>query len=261
MNYQFDSALWPTFIVFFIGSCIGSFLNVCIHRIPQKVSIVYPGSSCPKCGKGIAWWENIPILSYIFLGGRCSGCKSRISMRYPIVEILSGSVALVVFYRFGISLQFFYYFFFLALLIVISFIDLEHKIIPDVLSLTGIVIGALISHFVADHGLFNSILGIVLGGGILFLVAWGYFICTRREGLGGGDIKLLAMIGAFLGWKAIPFVLFLSALTGSIFGGILILVKGAGRHSEIPYGPFLSLGAAVYLICPNFEKLFLSLLV
>ena len=250
----------PPFFIFILGLCIGSFLNVCIYRIPLGKSILFPGSACPQCGRTLTWIENIPIVSYVFLGGRCKGCRTRIPFRYPIVELASGMAAVSLYGRFGLSLEFLYYFLFASILLVISFIDLDHKIIPDTLSLSGLLIGLAASHFVQDHSLVRAFFGILLGGGILFVVAWGYYLAARREGLGGGDIKLLAMIGAFLGWEAIPIVLFLSALTGSIVGLILVFWKGAGRHTEIPYGPFLSLGSVIYLFFPGVNSFLFSML-
>ncbi|NPA95030.1 MAG: prepilin peptidase [Thermodesulfobacteria bacterium] len=238
--------LLGTFI-FLVGLCVGSFLNVCISRIPAKESVVYPASRCPRCGHTLAWWENIPIVSYIFLKGKCSGCKARISIQYPIVELLTGLVALWLWKRFGLGWEFVVYFIFSCSLIVVSFIDLEHKIIPDVISLPGIVLGFASSFLLPELSWLDSLLGIIFGGGILYLVTWGYYLVTKRIGMGGGDIKLLAMIGAFLGWQAIPFVIFISALTGSIIGIIFVALKGAGRHYQIPFGPFLALGAEIQL--------------
>ena len=242
-------------IVFIFGACIGSFLNVCIYRIPQSQSIVRPGSVCPRCGKSIPWYENIPLLSYFFLRGKCSNCKATISIRYPLVELITGLVGLLLYRKFGLSFQFFYYFVFLSALITVSFIDLRHRIIPDIISLPGMVLGVAGSFFIPSLGPGASFSGLLLGGGILFLVAWGYYLVTKREGMGGGDIKLLALIGAFLGWQAIPLVLFLSALGGAVVGGGFMLFRGADRYTQIPFGPFLSLGAALYLFCPWIQDL------
>ncbi len=235
------------FFVFLFGLCIGSFLNVCICRLPENESIVFPASKCPKCGHRLSWWENVPVISFFILRGRCSGCKEPISVRYPLVELLTGLVTLFLWHRFGPSWSFLAYFIFSCSLIVVTFIDLAHKIIPDVISLPGILVGFACSFVLPDVSWIDSLLGILAGGGILYVVTWGYYLLTKRIGMGGGDIKFLAMIGAFLGWKAIPFVIFLSALTGSVIGIIFILAKGAGRNYQIPFGPFLALAAELQL--------------
>jgi leader peptidase (prepilin peptidase) / N-methyltransferase len=231
-------------LVFLLGTCIGSFLNVCICRLPQNMSIVKPGSACPKCGHRLKWWENIPILSFLFLKGKCRSCGKGISLRYPTVELLSGLLALALWYRFGFGPEFFIYFYFSACLIIVTFVDFSHQIIPDAVSLSGIAVGFLSSFLLPGLSWWDSLLGILMGGGILFLVAWGYYILAHREGMGGGDIKLLAMIGAFLGWQAIPLVIFLSAAVGSVAGLALMSVHKGDRHMAISYGPFLA-GAAL----------------
>ncbi len=234
-------------LFFVIGACIGSFLNVCISRLPAHRSVVVPGSACPKCGHRLSWWENIPLISYLILRGKCRSCGMDISIQYPLVEFITGLFSLSLFLKFGLSIDYLVYFCFTAALIVIIFIDLWHQIIPDVISLPGILIGFLSSLVLTNMSWFDSIAGIVAGGGSLFLVAWGYHLLTGREGMGGGDIKLLAMIGAFLGWQAIPVVIFLSAVTGSIVGIVALALRGANRHTAIPYGPFLAGGALAYL--------------
>ncbi|MBW2098965.1 MAG: prepilin peptidase [Deltaproteobacteria bacterium] len=220
---------WP-FLVFLLGTCIGSFLNVCICRLPQGRSVVRPGSACPKCGHRLKWWE--------------SSCGERISMQYPLVELLSGLLGLVLWYKFGFSSELFIYFYFSACLIIVTFVDLAHQIIPDAVSLPGIAVGFLSSFLLPELSWRDSLLGILMGGGILFLVAWGYYIIARKEGMGGGDIKLLAMIGAFLGWQAIPLVILLSAAAGSVAGLTIMSLQKGNRHMAIPYGPFL-VGAAL----------------
>lgn len=232
---------------FVLGSVIGSFLNVCIYRIPARKSIVSPSSSCPQCGCYIRWYQNVPIFSYIFLRGRCAGCGQQIPLRYPLIEVIAGSLFALTFYSFGFSLVTPVYWLLLATLIVIAFIDLDHQIIPDIISLPGIGIGFSMSFFAPWIGWLDSLLGILLGGGLLLSIAWGYEFLAKREGMGGGDIKLLAMIGAFLGWRAIFPVLFLAALTGSMIGVPLMLLRGRNGRLAIPFGPFLSLGAIIYL--------------
>ncbi len=243
--------------ILFVGLSVGSFLNVCIHRIPRGLSLISPGSSCPKCGKRIQWYENIPFISFILLRGRCSGCRTPIPLRYPIVEGLTGVAYLVLFWKYGLGMTFVYYALFISLLIAVSFIDLDHKIIPDIISIPGMVIGVVGAYWVPRITIWESLAGLLVGGGILFMVAWGYYLLTRREGMGGGDIKLLAMIGAFLGWQMVPQVLFLGALSGAVVGGCLMLFKGSGRHTEIPFGPFLSFGASISLFLPKLQEILL----
>lgn len=234
-------------VLFFFGAVIGSFLNVCIYRIPAGVSIVTPPSRCPRCGVTIRWYQNIPIFSYLVLGGKCGSCRIKISLRYPIIEALTGALFVLVFFYFSLSLATLVYLIFVAALVVITFIDLDHQIIPDVISLPGIVVGFLCSFATPWLTWSDSLFGILLGGGSLWLVAVLYELLTKKEGMGGGDIKLLAMIGAFLGWKAILPIIFFSSLIGSLVGVPLMLVKKADSKLAIPFGPFLALGALVYL--------------
>lgn len=233
--------------VFLLGAIVGSFLNVCVYRIPAGVSIVTPPSRCPHCGSSIRWFQNVPILSYLVLGGKCGACRVGISWRYPIVEALTGALFVLVFYSFQFSAATVVYWLFVAALIVITFIDLDHQIIPDVISLPGIVIGFLCSFAIPWLSWTDSLFGILLGGGSLWLVAVMYELLTKKEGMGGGDIKLLAMLGAFLGWKAILPIIFISSLIGSLVGVPLMLVKKADSKLAIPFGPFLALGALIYL--------------
>jgi len=233
--------------VFTYGAIIGSFLNVCIARLPDGRSVVRPPSHCPKCQSFLAWYENIPILSYLFLAGRCRTCRVRISAIYPAVEVLTGALAVALFLRLGPTLAFAGYFAFAAALVVITFIDLDHQIIPDVISLPGIVVGlafSLVSPLVTP---FDALVGALAGGGTLLAVAWLYKTFRGQEGMGGGDIKLLAMIGAFLGWKSIFVTLFVGSVIGSIIGVIVMLYEGADTKLAIPFGPFLAGGALVYL--------------
>ena len=206
-----------------------------------------PGSACPKCGHRLRWWENIPILSFLLLRGRCRSCNARISIQYPIVELLTGLLALMLWYKFGLSTGLFVYFYFTASLIIVTFVDLKYQIIPDIISLPGIALGLLSSFLLPGLSWKDSLLGILAGGGTLYLVAWGYQLIARKEGMGGGDIKFLAMIGAFLGWQAIPLVIFLSAALGSVIGLVMILIQKKSRYMAIPYGPFLALAALVFL--------------
>jgi len=231
-----------------IGISIGSFLNVCIARIPEKKSIVSPPSNCPKCGHGIKFYDNIPILSYILLLGKCRQCKSSISMRYPLVELLTGILSVLLMIYYGPSVSYLVYFCLVAALITITFIDLDHRIIPDVISLPAIPIGFLASFALIQLTWLDSLIGILAGGGSLLLVAVVYEKLTTNEGMGGGDIKLLAMLGAFLGWEGVLFTIMASSLLGTVVGGGAILISGKGRKFAIPFGPFLSLGAVLYIL-------------
>lgn len=229
------------------GMVVGSFLNVCICRLPKGESVVSPPSHCPQCDYRIRWYDNIPLFSYLLLRGKCRGCGMHISIRYPLVELLNGLLTLALFLRFGATLPFLVLFLFCSALVVITFIDLEHQIIPDEISLPGIVIGFICSFFLPNISWLNSLLGILLGGGSLLLVAYGYQWLTGKEGMGGGDIKLLAMMGAFLGWKSILFIIFASSLVGSLIGITIMLVQKKDSKLAIPFGPYLALGAVLYI--------------
>lgn len=229
------------------GMVVGSFLNVCICRLPEGQSVVSPPSRCPHCSHRISWYDNIPLVSYLLLRGRCRGCGARISPQYPLVELLNGVLTLLLFLRFGPTLTFAALFLFCSALVVITFIDLEHQIIPDEISLPGIVIGLILSFFLPGQSWLNSLLGILLGGGSLLLVAYLYQLLTGKEGMGGGDIKLLAMMGAYLGWKAIPFIIFASSLVGSLVGISIMLLQKKDSKLAIPFGPYLAFGAVLYI--------------
>jgi leader peptidase (prepilin peptidase)/N-methyltransferase len=238
--------MWHIVSILF-GAMIGSFLNVCIMRLPKEESIVFPGSHCPRCGHSIQFYDNIPIVSYLLLKGKCRYCGTSISAQYPLVEGITALGSLFLFMRFGISLTYLFYFCFVAGLIVITVIDLYHQIIPDVISLPGIGIGLLGSFVIPRIIFLDSLIGMLVGGGSLFLVAIFYQWVVKREGMGGGDVKLLAMIGAFLGWKAVIVTILLSSFIGSIVGVGIMLFKGKDFKYAIPFGPFLSLGAVIHL--------------
>ncbi|MGH7801551.1 MAG: prepilin peptidase [Thermodesulfobacteriota bacterium] len=262
---------------FILGSVIGSFLNVCICRLPRRESIIFPHSHCKSCGALIKLYDIIPIASYLILLGRCRACGSRISPTYLVVELLSGVVSALLVWRFGISLTSLFYLIFLFSLIVVTFIDLELMIIPNVITLPGIITGLIynvlntnwvtlqmdfssihytLSDFlrISDEvDIIGSILGIVLGGGILYFIGFIYEAIKKREGMGMGDVKLLAMIGAFIGWKGVIFVAFLSSLFGVLVGITIIFFKKGDLKYAIPYGPFLSLAAAFYCFTGGFS--------
>ena len=238
--------MWQVISIIF-GAMVGSFLNVCIYRLPKEESIIWPRSHCPTCKKMIKFYDNIPLISYLLLRGKCRYCKGSISLQYPLVEGITALSSLFLIMKFGPSLSYLFYFAFVAALIGITVIDLYHQIIPDVISLPGIGVGLLASLIIPQITFFNSLMGILLGGGSLFLVASLYQWIFKREGMGGGDVKLLAMIGAFLGWKAVILTILLSSLIGSITGITIMILKGKGFKYAIPFGPFLSLGAVIAL--------------
>ncbi len=236
-----------TLVSIIFGAMIGSFLNVCIFRLPREESIVTPGSHCPYCHKPIDFYDNIPLISYLLLKGKCRRCHGPISLQYPLVEAITALFSLVLFAKYGPSLSYLFYFSFIAGLIAITVIDLYYQIIPDVISLPGIGVGLLASLVLPRITFFDSLMGIVAGGGSLFVVAALYQWLFKREGMGGGDVKLLAMIGAFLGWKAVILTILVSSLIGSITGIAVMIAKGRNFKYAIPFGPFLSLGAVISL--------------
>jgi len=236
------------FLVLACGMIIGSFLNVCIYRIPLKLSIAKGRSFCPHCHSKIAWYDNLPVLSYLLLRARCRNCNGPISIIYPAVELLTGGLFALSFWKFGLSWQFLSSIVLISGLIVISFADLRHQIIPDVLSLPGILLGFTFSFFVPGFSWLNSLLGVLLGGVFFYLLALSGQLLFKKESLGGGDIKLAAMLGAFLGWKKLVLVFFISSLLGALVGIILIFsIKGFRSKRIIPFGPFLALATLVAL--------------
>ncbi len=296
-----DPALLYIF-AFFFGAIVGSFLNVCIYRIPRGESIRSPRSHCPHCREKIRWYDNIPIVSFFLLKGRCRNCNQDISLQYPLVELLTAIFCVLLFDRFSMSMDFVRYFIFVAALIVVTGIDIPHRIIPHGITIPGIAVGFAFS-FVPPHmDPLNSVMGIVAGAGSLLLIYWGYgnFVWlheeitgkksleetdkllkelsleelkreaaiygietenlkgrkqiikaiseARTEGMGGGDINLFAMIGAFLGgWSSILFIILVASFLGCVVGVPLRFIKGRDSKYAIPFGPFLSMGAVIYL--------------
>ena len=235
-------------IIFILGLVIGSFSNVCIYRIPKNESIVFPASHCTSCQTPIKAMDNIPLLSYFLLKGKCRNCGENISIRYPIVEFLTGVVYLLIYFIYGWSLQTLVYIILSSALIIISFIDLDEQIIPDEISLPGMVLGFLISFFVPYISYFNSLLGILTGGGIIFLIALAGLAIFKKEAMGGGDVKLAAMIGAFIGWRYITLSLFIGFFIGAVTGILLILSKVKNKDDIIPFGPFIVLGSILTIL-------------
>lgn len=235
-------------IIFIFGMCIGSFINVCIYRLPASKSIIDPlRSICPNCGNIIRFYDNIPVLSYFWLKGRCRNCDKPISFRYPLVELIGGAFALCTFLKFGLTLEAVVYFAFIATLVLITFIDIDHQIIPDLITIPGIPVGFLASFAIPSITYKESLLGLLAGGGSLLLVGWIYYLIKKAEGMGGGDIKLMAMIGVIVGWKGIIFTIFFSSLIGTLFGIIIMLRTKMGMKIAVPFGPFLSIGAITYI--------------
>ncbi len=240
----------PYIIVFLIGSFIGSFLNVCIYRIPRNVSIVSPASRCPSCNTPIKPYDNIPVLSYALLGGKCRICRTPISLRYPLVELLNAVLFVACALRFGFEWQTAVYALLCSALVVITFIDLDFHIIPDVITLPGIALGLIAGSLLLNDpfardsllGFRASLIGLLSGGGLFYAIA-----VASKGGMGGGDIKMMAMVGAFTGWKSIVLTTFLASLTGAVFGIFLMIARGKGRKTKIPFGPFLAFGTLVTL--------------
>ncbi len=238
----------PYAAVLLTGLCVGSFLNVCIHRIPLSKSIVFPGSTCPSCNRPIRFFDNIPLLSYLLLRGKCRACKTVIPVRYPLIEAVTGLFALVLYLKFGGSAHFIVYFIFTAVLITVSVIDLDHRIIPDVISIPGIPLFFLGARLIPEVTLYQSLAGIFLGGGSLYAVAWIYMRLKNMEGMGGGDIKLLAMMGGLIGWQGVFFTLFTASALGSAVGLGIVLKSGGTMKYALPFGPFLSAGALLHVL-------------
>src|SRR5687767_2437815 len=254
---------------FLIGLAIGSFLNVCISRMPHKESVVHPRSRCPRCRKPIAGYDNIPVLSYLLLGGRCRHCRKKISIRYPLIEVLTGVISALIYIKYDLGLEYAVYFVFAAALIVLAFIDADHRILPDPITLNGLWIGILVSLFIFIPGplvaralqaagssfpserlvsFASSVLGAIVGGGILWGVGEAYFRLRGVEGMGFGDVKMMAMVGAFLGTPRTVFTIMAGSLLGSVIGLLMMRFGGKDKEYELPFGTFLSLGAIVALL-------------
>ena len=255
-------------ILFLFGAVIGSFLNVCIVRLPLEQSVVSPPSRCPRCGVPIRWYDNIPIISYLLLRGKCRRCGQPISWRYPLVELLNGLLFLWVIAEFGLTGEGFLVMALCSSLLVITFIDLDHQIIPDVITLPGMVIGVAAAPFfmtalaeplslglgrMIPHtgpyvtGLLNSLMGLILGAAPLYVIGLLWEKLRKIEAMGGGDVKLMGMVGSFLGWKGAFLTIMLAAVAGSVIGITLILLKKHQADKVIPFGPFLAVGALVNL--------------
>ena len=233
--------LHATVIAF--GALIGSFLNVCIYRLPIGKSVVWPSSACPHCGRLLAWYDNVPILSWMVLRARCRTCAAPIAIRYPIIEALTAAMFGFAWWHYGPGVLLASRLVLGCALIVLFAIDLEHHLLPNIITLPGIVVGLIFSFF-GEPGWVASLIGILVGGGVLYGVAEAYYRVRREEGLGMGDVKMLAMVGAFLGWKLTLLTLMLASLSGSVIG-LLLIVSGRGTMKyALPFGTFLAIGAA-----------------
>ncbi len=264
--YLYHPVFRQTFAVFFflLGMTVGSFLNVCIYRIPLGRSIVYPPSGCPLCGHAIRWYENIPVLSWLLLRGRCSGCKAPISIQYPMVELLTGFLFLMAYIEWNISLDLLFILIYLALLIIIAGIDIKAQIVPHVLTIPGMACGLLYAYLAPERDLLYAVSGLLIGGGTLLMVIVGFYLVTKKIGMGGGDVMILGMIGAYLGPAKLAPVLFIASVGGILFYLIMRVVFRRGRIANsittddikgseadldrvIYFGPFLALGGIILL--------------
>jgi leader peptidase (prepilin peptidase) / N-methyltransferase len=244
----------PAALAFVVGACFGSFFNVCVARLPSGRSIFRPPSHCFCCGSRVRPWDNIPCLSYLLRRGRCRDCGALFGAWHFAVELAAGAVAALLVARFGPSFAAFFFFSLFGALLVASLIDLEHRIIPDEITLGGAALGLLLPFLPWRAGpelpprFLDALAGLCLGGGLLYLVAFSYEKLKGREGMGLGDVKLMAMLGALLGWKLVLPILLWSSLIGSVVGLALIVLSRKGRHYPIPFGPFIALGALLSLV-------------
>jgi leader peptidase (prepilin peptidase)/N-methyltransferase len=234
--------LLRAFVVLF-GLAWGSFLNVVIARLPLGESLVSPRSRCPACKTPVAWYDNLPLLSYIILGGRCRGCGVPISFRYPVVEALVGGASLLSFLSHGPSLEYLIELAFVAAMIALIFIDYDHQILPNAITLPGIALGLALAGAREDVTFVDSLSGAALGAGLLFGVSEAYFRLRRIEGLGFGDVKMMGMVGAFVGWKGVLLTLFLGSLSGTLVGVFILAGREGSLKTKLPFGTFLGMGA------------------
>ena len=234
--------LWLAALLGLLGLVVGSFLNVCIYRLPRRESVNWPGSHCTSCNRALSWYENVPIISWLVLRGRCRTCGERVSAMYPLVELITGVLFVAGYWIYGWTPMLAVRLAFACAMVVLFAIDLRHHLLPNVITVPGIAIGFLLSLFLPP-GWKASLIGLLAGGGVLFAIAEGYYRLRGIEGLGMGDVKMLAMIGAFLGWKLMLLTLILASFAGSLIGvGIIALGRG-GMKAALPFGTFLAVGA------------------
>ncbi len=229
------------------GLLLGSFLNVCIFRLPRGTSVVWPASACGSCKRELRWFENIPVISWLVLGAKCARCKAPISLQYPIVEATTAVLFVLVTATTPLGPALAARLIFVAALVVLFAIDLEHHLLPNVITLPGIVVGLLFA-LLGPPGWQASLLGVLLGGGVLYAIAAGYYAVRKEEGMGMGDVKMLAMIGAFLGWQSVLLTLVLASLSGAVIGLALIVVQRGSMKYALPFGTFLAIGALVAML-------------
>ncbi len=245
MSWEYGS------IIFIYGMVVGSFLNVCIYRLPLEKSVIHPRSGCPACGYLLPWYDNIPLFSWLWLRGRCRSCRQAIAVLYPLVELAAGLLALQVVNRFGLSWQSLWIVLLGFAFLVLMVIDFYHYILPDLITLPGIVLGLVVAGLSVETPplatLESALIGVAAGGGGLWLFAYLFEKITGKVGMGMGDIKLLAMIGAWMGWQSLPLTLFAAGLMGSVVGISWMVISGRDRSQPIPFGPYLVLGAWLYL--------------
>ncbi|MCF8009133.1 MAG: prepilin peptidase [Halanaerobiales bacterium] len=233
-------------IIFITGLIIGSFLNVVIHRLPLKKSIVFPSSHCPNCEAKLKYYDLIPVLSYIFIKGKCRYCAQKISLQYPIVETLTALLFLLTFLKYGLTSEFIIFILLISILIVVSFIDIKYQIIPNEITFIFIPLGLILSLLFNHISFVNSLLGLVIPAGLLLLIAFIY-----KKGMGLGDVKLIGMIGVFIGWRYALVSIFIGALFGSLYGIYMMVIGNMDRKTKIPFGPFISLGAVIMILYGN----------
>lgn len=231
-----------------LGLVFGSFANVVILRLPRGESVVRPRSHCPQCKKQIAWYDNLPVLSWLMLKGKCRFCQTKISKRYPLVELLTALIFGALFLKVGWSWLLLEYLIFAFGLIVVTFIDLDHMILPDVFTVSGLIIGLAGAALNPERSFMSALGGVLMGGGFLWAIAVIYYSLRKQEGMGGGDIKLLAWIGAVLGWTSIPFVILASSLVGTLVGLVVAFKSEKGLKEGIPFGPYLTASAIAFIL-------------
>ena len=228
-----------------MGLIVGSFLNVCIYRLPRRQSLNWPGSRCTSCERALSWYENIPLVSWIVLRGRCRTCGAGISVMYPLVELVTGALFVAGYAIYGWTPLLAVRLAFACAMVVLFAVDLRHHILPNVITVPGIVIGLLVSLFLPTPGWRSSLIGLIAGGGVLFAIAEAYYRFRGVEGLGMGDVKMLSMIGAFLGWELMLVTLILASFAGSIIGVGVIAMGRGGMKAALPFGTFLAVGALI----------------
>ncbi|NNJ92362.1 MAG: prepilin peptidase [Gammaproteobacteria bacterium] len=257
-------------LMFVVGLAVGSFLNVVIYRLPQileqgwksecrelleldserdeKLSLSTPSSACPSCGHKIRAWENIPVLSYLFLRGKCSACGTDISLRYPVIELITGLLSFAIAWHFGFTLQAFGALLLTWTLIALSMIDFDHQILPDNMTLPALWLGLLFNLGSVYTDIHSAVIGGIAGYLSLWSVFWLFKLLTGKEGMGYGDFKLLALFGAWLGWQFLPQIILLSSLVGAIIGISMIVFRGRDRNIPIPFGPYLAIAGWISLM-------------